>query len=410
MSAIQTKQDISRIEKKLDQDDQVKDQVDESTRYEEYDKFEDMGLSDDLLKGIFNYGFESPSQIQKVAIKQLISGRDIISMSQSGTGKTGAFAISTLHLVDAKLNKPQVLVIVNTRELAMQIGSVYKGLSEYMNVKIHISIGGVRPADEERVFRKGVQVVIGTPGRVFDMITRKIFDTSKIKVLILDEADEMLTKGFLDDIRDIFHLLPVSIQVGLFSATMPVETLQITERFMQNPIKIIVKKELMTLEGILQYYVDVGHNDNKFDVVCDLYEALNVSQSVIFCSTINNVNYLVDEMKRKDFTVSGLHGKMTSEERNEIMKNFRKGTIRFLIATDLVARGIDVQGVSVVINFDLPNDRENYIHRIGRAGRFGRKGIAISLVTEKDAPDLKEIENFYHTQIEPLPANISSLI
>lgn len=378
----------------------------------EYENFEDMGLSDDLLKGVFSYGFERPSYIQKVAIKQVMSGKDIIAQAQSGTGKTGTFTISTLQMVDPKINKPQVLVIEPTRELAIQVSNVYENISSYMNIKVHTSIGGVRPIDEERIFRKGVHVVVGTTGRIYDMIKRRYFDTSKLRILILDEADRMLDRGFLDDIKDIFHLLPGNIQVGLFSATMPVETLQITEKFMNQPIKIIVKKEEQTLEGILQFYVDVEHSDHKYGVICDLVDTLNVSQAVIFCSTINKVDYLVDKMSKEvpPFPVAGLHGDMGSDERNKIMSQFRSGDIRFLITTDLVARGIDVQGVSVVINHDLPNDRENYIHRIGRAGRFGRKGIAISLVTERDIGDLRELERFYDTKIEELPANISSLI
>jgi translation initiation factor 4A len=198
--------------------------------------------------------------------------------------------------------------------------------------------------------------------------------------------------------------------VALFSATMPEEALSITKKFMNNPKKIFVKRDELTLEGILQYYVDVGSSEYKFETICDLYDALNVSQSVIFCSTIRRVEYLAEEMKKKDFTVSAIHGKMTQDQRRDIMADFRSGKIRFLIATDLVARGIDVQGVSVVVNYDLPTDRENYIHRIGRAGRFGRKGLAISLITERDANDLSELERFYKTQIEQLPANISSLI
>ena len=377
---------------------------------EAYETFEDMDLSDDLLRGIYAYGFEKPSRIQQRAIKPLISGVDLIAQAQSGTGKTGTFSIGTLQRVDPKNPKPQILVIVPTRELAIQVTTVYQSIGDFLNLNIHTSIGGIRPQDEERALRRGVQVVIGTPGRVYDMLNRGLLESKEIKTLVLDEADEMLSKGFLDDIRDIFHLLPSTMQVALFSATMPEEALYITQRFMKEPTKIFVKRDQLTLEGILQYYVDVGHSDYKFDTICDLYDALNVSQSVIFCSTVRRVDILTEEMRKKDFTVSAIHGKMTQQERREIMSQFRSGQIRFLIATDLVARGIDVHGVSVVVNYDLPNDRENYIHRIGRAGRFGRKGIAIFLITERDASELHELEKFYNTAIEPLPANISSLL
>lgn len=377
-----------------------------------YPDFENMDLKEDLLRGIYAYGFEKPSRIQMVAIKPLIEGRDIIAQAQSGTGKTGTFTIGTLQNVNPEVELPQVLVVEPTRELAQQVSEVYRQLGSYLGLRIHTSVGGVRPAQEEKALKQGVHVVIGTPGRIFDMINRRFLNTEQIKVLVLDEADEMLSRGFLDDIREIYRRLPnEKLQVGLFSATMPNEALDITTNFMRNPIRIIVKKEELTLDGILQYYVDVGHTDHKFDTICDLYEALNVSQSVIFCSTIRRVDYLVDEMSRKDFTVSGIHGQMDADERKRIMNRFRSGDIRFLIATDLVARGIDVQGVSIVINYDLPNDRENYIHRIGRAGRFGRKGVAISLITgERDARDLQELEQYYHTSIVPLPANLASLI
>jgi translation initiation factor 4A len=385
-------------------------QMDASEDIESYSTFEEMGLSDDLLRGIYSYGFDRPSHIQQRAIKPLISGVDLIAQAQSGTGKTGTFSIGSLQRVDPKINKPQILVIVPTRELAIQVTNVYKNLGEFLNLKIHTSIGGTRPQEEERILKRGVHVVIGTPGRLYDVLNRNIMESSEIKTCILDEADEMLSSGFADDIREIFHLLPGTMQVALFSATMPEEALSITKKFMNNPKKIFVKRDELTLEGILQYYVDVGSSEYKFETICDLYDALNVSQSVIFCSTIRRVEYLAEEMKKKDFTVSAIHGKMTQDQRRDIMGDFRSGKIRFLIATDLVARGIDVQGVSVVVNYDLPTDRENYIHRIGRAGRFGRKGLAISLITERDANDLSELERFYKTQIEQLPANISSLI
>ena len=375
-----------------------------------YQDFEEMGLSDDILRGVFSYGFEKPSEIQKRAIGCLISGRDLIAQSQSGTGKTGAFTIGTMQRVDPSINKPQILIIEPTRELSLQVCNVYKAIGDYLKIKIHCSIGGTRVNDERQTLSRGVHVVIGTPGRITDMIKRRYLDLTYLKTFVLDEADEMLSRGFLDNIREICEYIPPKTQASIFSATMPAECLEITENFMNNPIKIIVQKEELTLEGILQYYVDTGQNDYKFEVICDLYEALHASQSVIFCSTTKRVDHLFNLMKENNFAVECMHGKMTHEERTTIMEKFRRGEIRFLIATDLVARGIDIQGISLVINYDLPNDIENYIHRIGRAGRFGRKGVAITLVTERDIDDMLKIQTYYNTQINPLPSNINNLI
>lgn len=377
---------------------------------ETFDSFDEMNLSDNLLRGIYGYGFEEPSAIQKRAIKVLTQGRDIIGQAQSGTGKTGAFSIGTLQRVDPTIKSPQILIIEPTRELATQVYTVYQSIGSYLDIKIHCCIGGTRRRDDEDILRQGVQVIIGTPGRIYDMLCRRLINPKEMKTLILDEADEMLSRGFLDDIKQIFMCLPETIQVGLFSATMPPECLDITKRFMRKSVLITIKKEELTLEGILQYYVDVGHPEYKIDVICDLYEALNVSQSVIFCSMTRRVDQLAEEMKARDFAVTALHGQMSHAERSEIMNQFRSGQTRFLITTDLVARGIDVQGVSVVVNFDLPNDRENYIHRIGRAGRFGRKGLAINLITERDSRDLDDLQQYYNTQIDPLPQNISELL
>lgn len=375
-----------------------------------HEDFEDMGLEDDILRGVFAYGFEKPSEIQKRAINCVISGRDLIAQAQSGTGKTGAFTIGTMQRVDTSINKPQILIIEPTRELSLQVFNVYNSISEFTKCKIHCSIGGTRISEEKQNLGRGVHVVIGTPGRIYDMITRRCLDLTQLKTFVLDEADEMLSRGFLDNIKDICQHIPVQSQACIFSATMPPEAIEISKNFMRNPLKIIVNKEELTLEGILQYYVDTGKNEYKYEVICDLYEALHASQTVIFCSTIKRVEHLYDTMKRNNFAVDAIHGRMTHKERNDIMRQFRSGAVRFLIATDLVARGIDVQGVNLVINYDLPNDIENYIHRIGRAGRFGRKGLAITLVTERDIDDLLKIQQYYNTQIEQLPANLNALI
>jgi len=252
--------------------------------------------------------------------------------------------------------------------------------------------------------------VVGTPGRVYDMLSRRVLRPDHIKVLVLDEADEMLSRGFKDQIYDIFQALPSSIQVGLFSATMPPDALDLTRKFMREPVRILVKKEQLTLEGIKQYYVNVEKEEWKLDTLCDLYDTLNITQCVIFCNSRRKVDWLTDKLRSRDFTVSSTHGDLTSQEREVILSQFRTGSSRILITTDLLARGIDVQQVSLVINYDLPRNLENYLHRIGRSGRFGRKGVAINFVTKDDVRLLREIEQFYNTHIEEMPANIADLI
>jgi len=260
------------------------------------------------------------------------------------------------------------------------------------------------------ILRKGAQIVVGTPGRVNDMINRNALRLEKLRIFILDEADEMLSRGFKDQIYDVFQYLPSEVQVCLFSATMPNEILNITKRFMRKPVKILVKKEQLTLDGIKQFYVAVEKEEWKLDTLCDLYETLTITQAIIYCNTRRKVEWLMEKMTQRDFTVSAMHGEMEMRDRQLIMKEFRSGSSRVLITTDLLARGIDVQQVSLVINYDLPTNRENYIHRIGRSGRFGRKGVAINFVTQEDVRSLREIEQFYNTQIEEMPMDVSELM
>jgi len=272
--------------------------------------------------------------------------------------------------------------------------------------------GGTRVNEDVKTLQQGVHVVVGTPGRVNDMITRsnsplKCID---VKIFVLDEADELLSAGFKDQIHDIFQNLHPKCQVALFSATMPQEVLDITQRFMNKPLRILVKKEELTLEGIRQFYVVVEQDDWKLDTLCDLYETITVTQSVIFANTRRRIQFLEAEMTNRDFAVTALHGDMDTRTRREYLDRFRNGNSRVLMATDILARGIDVQQVSLVINYDLPLNKENYIHRIGRGGRFGRKGVAINFVTKEDAKILREIEAFYHTQIEEMPLNVADLL
>eukprot|EP01097_Dermamoeba_algensis_P007586 TRINITY_DN482_c0_g1_i3.p1 TRINITY_DN482_c0_g1~~TRINITY_DN482_c0_g1_i3.p1 ORF type:complete len:486 (-),score=124.78 TRINITY_DN482_c0_g1_i3:95-1504(-) len=362
--------------------------------------FDKMHLREDLLRGIYAYGFEKPSAIQQRAIAPIIKGgRDVIAQAQSGTGKTATFSIGILQNIDTTLRQTQALVLSPTRELAQQIQKVLLALGDYMNVQVHACIGGKSVGEDIRKLEYGVHVVSGTPGRVFDMIKRRKLVTRSIKMLVLDEADEMLSRGFKEQIYDVYRYLPPATQVVVVSATLPHEVLEMTTKFMTDPIRILVKRDELTLEGIKQFFVAVEKEEWKFDTLCDLYDTLTITQAVIFCNTRRKVDWLTNEMRKANFTVASMHGEMPQNERDEIMTSFRSGDKRVLITTDVWARGIDVQQVSLVINYDLPNNRELYIHRIGRSGRFGRKGVAINFVKSDDIRILRDIEQFYSTQI-----------
>ncbi|KAK9479687.1 P-loop containing nucleoside triphosphate hydrolase protein [Lipomyces japonicus] len=372
--------------------------------------FEAMNLKEDLLRGIYAYGYETPSAVQSRAITQILKGRDTIAQAQSGTGKTATFSISLLQTIDTKLRETQALVLSPTRELAVQIQNVVLALGNYMNVQCHACIGGTSVGEDIKKLDYGQHVVSGTPGRVSDMIRRRNLRTRHIKMLILDEADELLNKGFKDQIYDVYRYLPPSTQVVVVSATLPYDVLELTNKFTSNPIRILVKRDELTLEGLKQYFIAVEKEDWKFDTLCDLYETLTITQAVIFCNTRRKVDWLADKMKESNFTVASMHGEMPQKERDAIMQDFRQGNSRVLISTDVWARGIDVQQVSLVINYDLPLNRENYIHRIGRSGRFGRKGVAINFVTSEDVSILRDIEQYYSTQIDEMPMNVSEMV
>ncbi|KAL1335523.1 hypothetical protein AAHE18_11G253300 [Arachis hypogaea] len=381
------------------------------TSYDEvYDSFDAMGLQENLLRGIYAYGFEKPSAIQQRGIVPFCKGLDVIQQAQSGTGKTATFCSGILQQLDYSLTECQALVLAPTRELAQQIEKVMRALGDYLGVKVHACVGGTSVREDQRILASGVHVVVGTPGRVFDMLRRQSLQPDHIKMFVLDEADEMLSRGFKDQIYDIFQLLPSKIQVGVFSATMPPEALEITRKFMNKPVRILVKRDELTLEGIKQFYVNCEREEWKLDTLCDLYETLAITQSVIFVNTRRKVDWLTDKMRSRDHTVSATHGDMDQNTRDIIMREFRSGSSRVLITTDLLARGIDVQQVSLVINYDLPTQPENYLHRIGRSGRFGRKGVAINFVTKDDERMLFDIQKFYNVQIEELPANVAELL
>ena len=372
--------------------------------------FDGMGIREDLLRGLYSYGFEKPSAIQQRAIVPITSGRDVIAQAQSGTGKTSMISLALCQMLDTNTREVQALVLSPTRELATQTEKTALALGNFMNVQVHACIGGRSIGEDIRKLDHGVHIVSGTPGRVFDMIKRRNLRTRNIKALILDEADEMLNKGFKEQIYDVYRYLPPETQVVLVSATLPQEVLEMTTKFMTDPVRILVKRDELTLEGIKQFFVAVEKEEWKFDTLCDLYDTLTITQAVIFCNTKRKVDWLTDKMRQNNFTVSSMHGDMPQKERDAIMGEFRGGTTRVLITTDVWARGIDVQQVSLVINYDLPNNRENYIHRIGRSGRYGRKGVAINFVKADDVRILRDIEQYYSTQIDEMPMNVADLI
>jgi len=370
----------------------------------------DMNLKENLLRGIYSHGFENPSPIQKKGIMPILTGRDVIAQAQSGTGKTGAFSVSTLQCVDETLNEVQGLLLAPTRELAIQIHDVISKLGTFIeNMKCSLFIGGRSMDQDMKELERKPQIVVGTPGRVHDLIRRRKLVTKSVKLLVIDEADEMLSAGFKEQVYHIFQFLGSKVQVALFSATLPNEIQSLTEKFMRDPIKILVKTESVTLEGIKQYYVALENDAQKYETLKDLFECISVSQCIIYCNSITRVSDLCEALRKDNFPVCCIHSGMEKTEREKAYKEFTNGGSRVLISSNLTARGIDVQQVSTVINFDIPKDIHTYIHRIGRSGRWGRKGMGINFITQRDIRKIKEIEQYYETQIEEMPATIANI-
>ena len=376
---------------------------------EPHAEFESMGLSEPVLRGIFGYGLERPSAVQQRAIVPAAAGRDVLMQAQAGTGKTAAFTIGLLERLDTAARETQALILSPTRDLALQTQRVVMALGDYTGATCHASIGGRSGRADGDALRAGPHVVTGTPGRVLDNLQRGSLRGAGIKTLVLDEVDVMLSDGFADAVRDVLQVLPPDAQVVVCSATYTPEVHAICKKILRSPARIEVQREELSLAGISQFYIDVAAESYKLDTLLDLYETLSVSQSVIFVNSRRRAMALADDLAAQDHTVSVIHGEMLQDERDATLREFTSGSSRVLIATDIVARGIDVQQVSVVVNFDLPRDRENYIHRIGRCGRFGRKGVAINLVAGADGRDgatLRDIEQFWSTEIGEMPANV----
>ena len=376
------------------------------TEENQYSKWEDIpGISDSLLRGIYSYGFERPSPIQRQGILPIIEGKDIIAQAQSGTGKTGCFSVASLATVVPELKQVQVMIIAPTRELARQIYNVVSTLSKYIEgCRVQLLIGGTSTeTDISQLKNDTPHVVVGCPGRIHDMLRRRHINSQHIRLLVIDEADEMLSSGFKEQVYFVFQCLKSDIQVGLFSATLPEDLIALTNKFMRDPVRILVKSEQLTLEGIRQYYIGLDTDGEKYETLRDLYTSLSMAQCIIYCNSVRRVSDLYQAMKADNFPVCCIHSGMDKEERYKNYDDFRNGQYKVLISSNVTARGIDIQAVSTVVNFDMPKDIHTYLHRIGRSGRWGRKGVAVNFVTRRDFRRMREIERYYDTQILELP-------
>ena len=368
-------------------------------------EFEDYCLKRDLLKGIYEAGFEHPSPIQEESIPIALGGRDILARAKNGTGKTAAFLIPALEKCDTSIPRIQALILVPTRELALQTTAVTRKLGAHLDgLQVMSTMGGTSLQEDIVRLSKPVHILVATPGRVLDLAQRKIADLRDCKILILDEADKLLSGEFQTVIVQIMGLLPKDRQTLLYSATFPVTVREFKDRRMNKPYEINLMDEL-TLKGVTQYYAYLEERQ-KVHCLSTLFSKLQINQAIIFCSSVRRVECLAKKITELDYSCYYIHAQMTQEHRNRVFHEFRNGTARTLVSTDLVTRGIDVQTVNVVINFDFPKTAETYLHRIGRSGRFGHYGLAINFVTPDDRFNLYRIEEELGTMIKPIPNNI----
>ena len=403
-----TTEDIDNINS-FKSNDELNELNTEPTDPTEINSWDELDISTCLLRGIFSAGFEKPSPVQKKAIKPIIEGKDIIAQAQSGTGKTATFSIGALSHVDTSSKAIQILILSPTRELSKQHSEVIEQLGSAMTgLKIQNLVGGNSVDDDSHQLKlNSPQIITGTPGRVYDMMRRNHISGKTIKLVILDEADELLSSGFKEQVYDIFQYFKIDVQVALFSATIPLGLNTITDKFMRNPVIIKVKAEQLTLEGISQYFIAIEDDQQKYGTLKDLYRHISVSQCIIYCNSVKRVIDLYAAMVEDQFAVCCMHSDMTKQERDTSFSEFKTGKHRVMISSNVTARGIDIQQISCVINFDLPKDVHIYLHRIGRSGRWGRKGVGINMITRRDISKMKEIEEYYSTQIKEMPNNFS---
>ena len=366
----------------------------------EHLRFEDMNISNEICRAVLDMGFEEATPIQSQAIPVILEGKDIIGQSQTGTGKTAAFGIPLLERINPEDRRLQALILCPTRELAIQVSEEFRKLLKYKdNIRV-LPIYGGQPIDRQiAALRKGTQVVIGTPGRVMDHMRRRTIKAETVQMMVLDEADEMLDMGFREDIETILVKIPEEHQTLLFSATLSPEILDITKRFQKNPEFIkIVRKEL-TVPNIEQYYFDVKEK-TKLDALCRIIDVYDPKLAMVFCNTKKRVDDLVEMLQGRGYFAEGLHGDLKQAQRDKVMQKFRNGTIEILVATDVAARGIDVDDIDVVFNYDVPQDEEYYVHRIGRTGRAGKAGKAFTFCVGKEIYKLRDIMRYTKTKIQ----------
>ena len=364
-------------------------------------KFEELQLDDRIIRAITEMGFEEASPIQAQAIPVVLEGRDMIGQAQTGTGKTAAFGLPLLQKVDPKVKKLQAIVLLPTRELAIQVAEELRRFAKFMHgIKVLPVYGGQDIVRQIRALKDGTQIVVGTPGRVMDHMRRKTVKFDQVHTVIMDEADEMLNMGFLEDMETILSQLPTERQTIMFSATMPPEIQKIAESFQKDPQVIRVVKKELTVPKVTQYHYEVKPK-NKVEVMCRLLDMYSPKLSIVFCNTKRQVDELVQALQGRGYFAEGLHGDLKQVQRDRVMESFRNGRTDILIATDVAARGIDVGNVEAVFNYDIPQDDEYYVHRIGRTGRAGREGKAFSLVVGKEVYKLRDIQRYCKTKIIP---------
>ncbi len=362
--------------------------------------FEDLAISKEIIKALDDMGFKSPSPIQAESIPVLLEGKDVIGQAQTGTGKTAAFGIPLVNKIDTSIRGVQGLILCPTRELAVQVSEEIKKISRHVKgLKVLAIYGGESIERQIRGLENGVQIVVGTPGRVIDHIERRTLSLSNVQTIILDEADEMLNMGFVDDIKDILEKIPETRQSVFFSATMPSAILDLTRKFMNDPVIVKITRKEISNPNIKQTYYET-RSDLKVEAMCRLIDFHNLKLMLAFCNTKKKVDELVEELIERGYSAEGMHGDMRQGQRNIVMQKFRSGLVNILVATDVAARGIDVDSVEAVFNYDLPQDQEYYVHRIGRTGRAGKNGLSFSFVTRRDSGMLRDIERYIKSPIE----------
>jgi superfamily II DNA/RNA helicase len=386
----------------------------------ESENFDNLNLNKNLLKGVYLHGFSHPSKIQIKGIHSINTGKDCILQSQSGTGKTATYLLGVLNRLEPTITSCQGIIITPTRELADQVVNVANNLAKYTDYKIAKCTGGTN-INENRNELNNATLVIGTIGRIYHMVLEKKINISKLKFIVLDEVDDLLSDGvnekldwlFNKIIKSEYNLLGKSLQVILISATMSINVFNASKKFTHDPIKVLLKNNEVIVDLISQFYLDVETEELKFDTLLDLYNLVSTSQTIIFCNTIRKVEWLEQNLKQNNFPITVIHSNMTQLERDNVVKEFRDGKTRLLLTTDLLSRGIDIPQVNMVINYDLPPNKETYVHRIGRCGRFDKKGVAISMVKMTDQYDIKifnKMKNFYKINIKEMPESIEKYL